>query len=98
MKRVTFHAEADTETIEAARYYETKAAGLGLSFLLDIEDAVEQIRANPKAFQLVAGEIRRNLLRRFPYSVVYAIEPDRVRILAIAHQRRRPGYWHHRLE
>ena len=97
MKRVTFHDEADAEVIEAARYYETKAPGLGQSFLLDVEDAVEQISANPTAFQLVGDEVRHKLLRRFPYSLLYAIEPDRIRVLAVGHQRRRPGYWRHRM-
>ena len=97
MKRATFHAEADAEVIEAARYYEAKAPGLGLSFLVDVEDAVAQVRARPGAFQLIAAEVRHKLLRRFPYSVMYAVEPDRVRVLAVAHHRRRPGYWLHRL-
>ena len=97
MKRVAFHVEADIEVTEAARYYETKAPGLGSSFLLDIENALEQIRVNPEAFQLIADHVRRKLLRRFPYSILYAIEPDRIRVLAVAHHRRRPGYWLHRV-
>ena len=96
MKRVTFHEEADAEVIDAARYYETEAAGLGVSFLVDVEAAVEQVRAHPEANQLISPEVRRKLLRRFPYSVLYTIEPDRIRVLAVSHQRRRPGYWRHR--
>jgi plasmid stabilization system protein ParE len=71
---------------------------LGLSFLLDVADATEQIRANPEAFQLVSNEVRHKVLRRFPYCVLYAIESDRVRILAVGHQRRRPDYWRHRIQ
>jgi plasmid stabilization system protein ParE len=97
MKRVTFHEGAESELIEAARYYEARTPDLGLAFLLDVEDAVEQILANPGAFQLVGTEVRHKLLRRFPYSVMYVIEPDRIRVVAIAHQRRRPSYWLHRL-
>ncbi|MDD3584811.1 MAG: type II toxin-antitoxin system RelE/ParE family toxin [Kiritimatiellae bacterium] len=97
MKRVTFHEDADAELIEAARYYEARTPSLGLALLLDIEDAVEQIQANPEAFPLVGTEVRHKLLRRFPYSVMYAIEPDRIRVVAVAHQRRRPSYWLHRL-
>lgn len=98
MKRATFHAEADAEVIEAARYCEAKAPGLGLSFLLDVEDAVRQVRTHPEAYQVIAGDVRHSLLRRFPYSILFAFEPDRIRVLAVAHQRRRPGYWHRRLE
>jgi plasmid stabilization system protein ParE len=98
MKRVTFHEEAEAEIVEAARYYETKAPGLGLSFLLDAGDAVDQIGARPEAFQVVTGNVRRKVLRHFPYNVLFAIEPDRIRVLAVGHQKRRPGYWRHRLQ
>jgi plasmid stabilization system protein ParE len=64
---------------------------------LDVEEAVEQIRAHPEAFQLTAEEVRHKLLRRFPYSILYAVESDRIRVLAVGHQRRRPDYWRHRL-
>jgi plasmid stabilization system protein ParE len=96
MKRATFHEEADSEVIEAARYYETKAPGLGLSFLLDVETAVQDVCSHPEAYQVVAGEVRHRLLRRFPYSLLYAVESTHIRVLAVAHQRRRPGYWRHR--
>lgn len=97
MKRVTFHEDADAEVIEATCYYEGRTPGLGQMFLLDIEDAIGQICSNPEGFQLVGTEVRSKLLRRFPYSLMYAIDPDRLRVVAVAHQRRRPGYWLHRL-
>ena len=97
MKRVTFHEDANAEVIEAAHYYEGRTSGLGQMFLLDIEAAIEQIRSNPEGFELIGTEVRHKLLRRFPYSLMYAIEPDRLRVVAVAHQRRRPGYWLHRL-
>jgi toxin ParE1/3/4 len=96
MRRVTFHEEADAEVIDAARYYETQTPGLGISFLIDLENAVNELRAHPEAYQLISHDIRHKLLRRFPYIVLYAVEPDRIRVLAVGHQRRRPDYWHHR--
>jgi plasmid stabilization system protein ParE len=68
-----------------------------LLFLVALEEAVEKVLANPEAFQLVSGETRHKLIRRFPYSLLYVIEPDRIRVLAVAHQKRRPGYWRNRL-
>lgn len=97
MTRVTFHEAAEAELVEAARYYETRVEGLGTALLLDVEHTVEQVRATPKAFALVGIEVRHKRLRRFPYSLMYVIEPDRIRIVAIAHHRRRPGYWLDRL-
>jgi toxin ParE1/3/4 len=97
MRKVTFHEDADAEMNEAAQYYEKRAFGLGLSFLDAIEEAVDKVVENPEAYQLVGDEVRHKLLSRFPYSVLYVIEPDRIRIVAVAHQKRRPGYWSYRL-
>jgi plasmid stabilization system protein ParE len=97
MRVVTIHEEAAAETNEAAKYYEERVSGLGLLFLAAVEEATEKVRANPEAFQLVGKEIRHKPIRQFPYSLLYALEPDRIRIIAVAHQKRRPGYWTHRL-
>jgi plasmid stabilization system protein ParE len=97
MRKVTLHEEADAEVNEAAKFYEERVPGLGLLFLAAVEEAVEKVLANPEAFQLVGDEIRHKLIRRFPYSLLYVTEPDRIRVIAVAHQKRRPGYWSHRL-
>ena len=87
MRKVTLHEEADAEVNEAAKYYEEREPGLGLLFLAAVEEAVEKVLANPEAFQLVGDEIRRKIIGRFPYSLLYVIEPDRIRVIAVAHQR-----------
>ena len=97
MRKVTFHEDANAEMNDAAQYYEERAFGLGLSFLDAVEDAVDKVLEDPEAYQLVGDEVRHNLLMRFPYSVLYVIEPDRIRVVAVAHQKRRPGYWSYRL-
>lgn len=70
MRTVTLHEEA-------AKYYEERVPGLGLLFLAAVEEATEKVLANPEAFQLVGAETRHKLLRRFPYGLLYVIEPDR---------------------
>jgi plasmid stabilization system protein ParE len=95
--RITFHPDADEEIAEAARYYESKSPGLGFSFLVAVQAAIEQIVAHPLGCEVVGDDIRRKLLRRFPYSLLYAVETDRIRIIAVAHQKRRPNYWRSRL-
>lgn len=62
-------------------------------FLATIENAVARIRRHPRSGPLVLGSIRRLSVRPFPYGVIYRIEEDRIFILAIAHDKRRPRYW-----
>jgi plasmid stabilization system protein ParE len=96
MKPVSFHDDAEAELIEAARYYEAKSTGLGAALVVEVAEAAEELRENPESWQLVATEVRRRVLRRFPYSLLYVVEPDRIRVLAVSHNRRRPGYWSRR--
>jgi toxin ParE1/3/4 len=58
-----------------------------------METAVTHIQEHPQASPVIIEDIRRKVLRRFPYSIIFSIKPDRIRILAIANQKRRPFYW-----
>lgn len=82
---------------ESARWYESHHTGLGADFLDSVDAVVSRIAENPHVGAMVPGvpdaEIRRRPVRRFPYHVVYLDLKDRLQILAIAHDRRRPGYW-----
>ena len=89
---------AEQEMTEASQFYESKSAGLGLEFLDDVQHVIDSVRQHPKIGQLIDEELRRALLHRFPFSFIYAEEPDGILIVAIAHQRRRPGYWKERVE
>ena len=86
---------------EAARWYETQRVGLGTEFLGAVDNAVARIAENLRLGSLVPGvsdrAIRRRAVSRFPYHVVYMDLSDRLQILAVAHDRRRPGYWVGRL-
>ena len=83
MRAMTFHEEASAEVNEAVKYYEERVPGLGLLFLVALEEAVEKVLANPEVFQLVGDETRHKLIRRFPYSLLHVIESDRIRVLAV---------------
>jgi len=96
-KKVSFHELAEFELNDAAIFFEIKREGLGLRFLSAVEAAVTHIRAHPKASPIIIKDIRRKVLRRFPYSIIYSIKPDRIRILAVANQKRRPFYWRPRM-
>jgi plasmid stabilization system protein ParE len=94
--RVIFHDRAEEELNEAAGYYERARPGLGDAFLAEVHRAVEALLAAHLAGAVMEGDVRRWLVKRFPYSVVYRISDDHVRILAIAHQKRRSFYWRRR--
>ena len=98
MTLISLHPDADAEVTEAARYYESREPGLGTDLLGEVERALDQILMNPEASQKIGRRVRRKPLWRFPYNLLYAVYPDRIRIVAFAHQKRRPSYWRKRLK
>jgi len=92
-RQVSFHAMAEQELHDAASYYNALRPELGQAFLDEAERAVTQILAYPEAALLVNCTVRKKLIRRFPYSIMYSLRTEGIRILAIAHQKRRPFYW-----
>lgn len=95
--KLTVHPAADAEVTEAVQYYEAHSPGRGADLLEQLEAALRQIAAFPESCQLIGRRVRRKPLQRFPYSLIYAVHPDRVRIMAFAHQKRHPYYWRKRL-
>ena len=83
-----------TELHDAAAFYTLKAdVGLGLAFVTEFERTANLVLANPLLGAVFRGTRRRYILRRFPYSIIYQVTAEELRILAVAHHRRRPGYW-----
>ena len=93
-----FQPEADEEFREATRYYESEAPGVGLAFVVEVHKAVADLAEFPLTAQIVRGSIRKRVLPHFPYNILYSVEPDKIVIVAVAHQRRRPNYWLSRLK
>ena len=79
--------------VEAARYYESQALGLGAAFLKEVRQASEAIASYPEAAAIVRGHTRRRLLRRFPYGLLYRADPQEIVVVAVMHLGRKPGYW-----
>jgi plasmid stabilization system protein ParE len=88
-----FLPPAEEEMTEASLVYEAECTGLGVKFLDDVQRVIDAVREHPKLGTPVADGLRRALLRRFPFSLIYSEEPAAVLVVAVAHQRRRPGYW-----
>jgi plasmid stabilization system protein ParE len=93
---------ANAELWRAANYFELKRRGLGGTFLGEFEKAIERLREyhhiGPVAVVANTVEYRELLINRFPYRLIYAVEHGGVVIIAVAHQRRRSGYWRDRVE
>ena len=97
MKPVSLLAEAEKEVAEAAAFYESCARGLGRAFADEVAKAFRSIASRPRATPVVRGQVRRKLVARFPYAVLFRDDPDEIVVLAVMHGHRRPGYWKDRL-
>lgn len=101
--RVRFEDEADAEYRLAGRWYEERREHLGIEFFDAVDEAIDRVIATPHAGAPVPrmpsdSRVRRRAVPRFPYHVVYLETSGEIRILAIAHDRRKPAYWANRLE
>ena len=91
--RIFFRPEARAEMFDARAWYESRSPGLGLEFARAVDAAVASVIRNPHAYTQIEGECRRVILRRFPYSMVYRPETNRLLIVAVFHHHRKPGDW-----
>ncbi len=96
MKGLAFHPGAEAEFVRGFEFYAERSRALAEEFTDAVDGALTFVRENPAAGTPIRGAIRRWLVRRFPYSVIYREESDRIYVLAVAPHRRRPGYWRDR--
>lgn len=87
------HPTALAELTEAVAFYEERAPGLGHDLFNEVAGVFAAIGENPNLGAEFEEPYRRYLCRRFPFSVVYRGSIEGVRVLAVMHQRRSPGYW-----
>lgn len=98
MRRFGFHPDALGELIDAAAFYDRQLKGLGPSLIDEARQAITRILEMPEAYPRVRSRTHRCLLKGFPYNLFYTVTPERIRIMAFAHQRRQPFYWLERLK
>jgi plasmid stabilization system protein ParE len=96
--RVEFHPEAELELIEAAVYYDLQVPGLGARFESEVTRAIDFLRDHPNIGRPLDENLRAFVLRRFPFTLIYFAAADVIRIEAVAHQHRLPGYWRDRTD
>ena len=91
-----FRAQAEAELREATIWYEARSLGLGAEFLRSVDAALAAIERHPLAFPIVYRNMRRAVLRRFPYSIIYELSETEILIVACIHGRRDPKRWQER--
>jgi toxin ParE1/3/4 len=98
MKPAVYHSMATADLLAAAVYYEMQRPGLGMEFLNEVEEAERRIQRNPKWYPAYGRKgVRFCQVRRFPYLLYYRETDTCIRVFAVAHGRRRPGYWSRRM-
>lgn len=94
--RSVFSPEAKAEFDAAVRYYERQMPTLGKKFAEDVRQGLKRLARWPLAAPIERDDIRRLVLGRFPYKLLYSVETDCIYLLAVAHQHRAPSYWQDR--
>lgn len=98
MISVRYHEAAEEELLNEIAYLEQRVAGLGRRFFADVRRTEKLIAEFLESGQVLSPGLRKRALRTFPFWLIYSIEKDHLLILAVAHQRHRPGYWVRRAE
>lgn len=89
---------AQAELDDAFSWYEEQAIGLGYEFLDEFDQSIRLIRSYPELSATMLPDVRRCLMNRFPYGIIYSVSDDGLLVLAVAHLRKRPGYWQERVQ
>ena len=93
---ISFHEDARAEFDETVAFYAMERASLGEGFVHAVEHATGHAQRYPESAAVIRGRVRRMRVERFPYSVMYSVVGNVIRVLAVAHDRRRPFYWSRR--
>lgn len=94
---IGFEPEAGEELAEATAYFAEQSAQTAERFLADIARAESMLLQYPHAAPPIRGNFRRLMLSIFPYQLVYRVQGDEIRVYAVAHLKKKPGYWRRRV-
>ncbi|KOR33065.1 plasmid stabilization protein [Achromatium sp. WMS3] len=97
MNGIAFDQDARNEFLAAIEYYEVCRAGLGQQFRMAVEKQLKNIENMPFLFRVLHKSFRRCLVPKFPYAIIFTIEPYGILIIAVVHVKRDPNYWHKRI-
>lgn len=94
--RLVVRPQAEAELLAALDWYEAQRAGLGQQFADEVREVIAAVATRPLTFPKVHGEMRRAILRRFPYGVFFRMTTHEIIILGVIHGRRHPQQWRSR--
>ena len=93
MKIVKLHPLAEEEMIQAAGFYESQQSGLGKRFLIAVQDGMNRMAINPRLYPVIYLDVRRCLVKTFPFSIIFREKRDKLVVMAVMHMLRDPDYW-----
>lgn len=96
MADILFHPEAQDEYEKAVAWYQARSPRAAARFEAEVQRMLGLVQLNPESFPAYDDDHRFAVLRRYSYTLVYQVQPDRIYIVAVAQAGRRPGYWHGR--
>ena len=95
--KYVFHPEALTEYALAVEFYAERDVEVAQAFIDAVEDAIFRIVQSPTRWPVIDEDIRRCLVHKFPYGILYTLEEDFISIAAVMHCSREPNYWKQRI-
>ena len=91
--RIEYHPAAADELHQIRDFYESRSVGLGVEFVAELEQQMLRIAAMPERWMIVRKNIRRSLMKRFPYVIFFqVIDGDCIRVTVLKHEKRHPGH------
>jgi toxin ParE1/3/4 len=94
--RIRFHPAAAAEVVAAVQWYAERSPIAARAFATELNACVERVREAPDRWPRYGHSTRRYLFPNFPFSLVHRVRNEEIEIIAVAHHRRRPGYWRSR--
>jgi plasmid stabilization system protein ParE len=94
---IAFLDEARAEFNAAADWYDGQRPGMGTNFITNVQDVLDGIAAMPRMHQAIYKDVRRAVVKKFPYTVLYLVEPDQILVVAVFHSKRDPSIWQGRV-
>ena len=95
-RSVSFHPAAQQDADDAAAWYAERSVRAAVRFLDELDRVIDLIANSPNRFQVFDADLRRAVFRRFPFYIVFRADDLKVVVLAVAHGKRRPRFWHNR--
>ena len=94
--RLALHRHARKEIADAAAFYKQRNVSVATRFLDSLERVLLHLARNPRRYRLIEPNLHQARIPRFPYVLIYRVDPSEIFILAVKHDRRQPDYWRYR--